>query len=61
MDAPTPLWEMTFPIAGWQHYDGEPLLPSLKAGDPLVLRPELDNPYDTNAVAVYTEGGKKLG
>lgn len=50
----------TFYLAGFQHWDGAFALGSMKVGDILEMRPEPDNPFDPNAVAVYA-GDMKLG
>ncbi len=47
---------MTFNIAGFQHHDGATVLRDLRAGAPLVLDSERDNPYDPNAMAIRYEG-----
>lgn len=48
------------PINGFQYYDGEKMLPRLRAGQRLSLRREPKNPYDDRAVAVYRRN-RKLG
>jgi hypothetical protein len=50
-------------IAGYSYYDGmrEEVLTGLIAGEELELRREPDNPYDENAIEVYTRDGFKLG
>lgn len=48
------------PVNGFQYYDGEKLLPRLRAGKRLSLRREPQNPYDGRAVAVYLRN-RKLG
>lgn len=48
----------TFHIAGFQHYDGALVLEKLKAGAPLELVIEPDNPHDPNAIQVRFEGVK---
>ncbi|MBI1927492.1 DEAD/DEAH box helicase, partial [Candidatus Poribacteria bacterium] len=55
------MWEAKFPIAGWQHYQGENILRKLRVGDALILKHEPANPYDPNAVEILTEGGIKVG
>ena len=48
------------PINGFQYYDGERVLPRLRAGQRLSLRREPANRYDERAVAVHW-GNRKLG
>ncbi|MCY3689815.1 MAG: HIRAN domain-containing protein [Gammaproteobacteria bacterium] len=48
------------PINGFQYYDGEKMLPRLRAGQRLSLRREPRNPHDERAVAVYRRN-RKLG
>ena len=48
------------PINGFQYYDGERVLPRLRAGHRLSLRREPDNRYDERAVAVHWRD-RKLG
>ncbi len=55
------MWEVDFPIAGWQYYEGESNLQNLRIGETLVLRPEPANRYDPNAIEIITESGVKLG
>lgn len=50
----------SFHIAGFQFHDGALVLSELKAGYPLELVPEPDNPHDPEAVAVKY-GGIMLG
>jgi hypothetical protein len=54
---------ITVPIAGFYYYDGMDydVFESLAVGDELELRREPDNPYDANAIEVYTRDGNKLG
>lgn len=47
-------------IRGFQHYEGQRLLPMMKELDVLDLVREYDNEHDSNAVAIYWEG-QKLG
>lgn len=49
------------PIAGFHYYDGYQVFAKLAIGDELELRREADNPYDKNAIEVYTRDGQKLG
>lgn len=46
------------PLAGFRYGEGAALWPMLRAGDPLELVREPDNPYDTNAVRVEWRGHK---
>jgi hypothetical protein len=48
----------SFFIAGFKHWDGAFALPNLKVGQKLKLKPEPDNPYDPNAIAIYRKGTK---
>ncbi len=54
---------ITVPIAGMYYYDGydEEIYGELSIGDELELRREPENPYDENAIEVYTRDGYKLG
>jgi hypothetical protein len=45
-------------VAGFSHWDGYLVLSQIKPGSKLKLRPEFDNPYDPDAVAVYFHGTK---
>lgn len=49
------IWEVNFTIAGWQYYEGESILPKLRLGNILTLRPEPDNQHDPDAVEVLIE------
>ena len=42
-----------FHIAGFGHHDGLVVYDELKIGTEVDLRPEPDNPYDPEAVAIY--------
>jgi hypothetical protein len=55
------IWEATFPIAGWQFYQGDRVLHELREGENLNLVHEPKNQYDQNAVAILTRDGVKLG
>lgn len=57
------IYLQTVPIAGFYNYDGmgEDICESLSIGDELELRREPQNPYDENAIEVYTRDGLKLG
>ena len=44
------------PLAGFQYYEGKGLWSMMRAGDPLVLRREPQNPHDANAVRVEWRG-----
>jgi len=45
-------------IAGFTYYDGLDVIEQLKLGAPVTLESESENPYDSNAVAIYYEGIK---
>lgn len=47
------IWEVSFPIAGWQYYDGDSTLRNLKVGTVLYLKPEPNNSYDPNAIEIF--------
>lgn len=49
-----PQKELSFYIAGFKHHDGPSIIKHLNEGDKLFLIPEPDNPYDPNAVKIYT-------
>lgn len=49
---------MSFNIAGFQFWDGALVLGELRAGTPLELVPEPDNPHDPEAVALRYHGTK---
>lgn len=57
---PRPILLQTSPVAGFQYHDGETVWPLLRAGDPLALIREPDNPHDPKAVRVEWKG-QKLG
>jgi hypothetical protein len=42
-----------FFVAGFRHHGGTALLPRLSVGDELRLLPEVDNPHDDGAIAIY--------
>ena len=48
-------------VAGFQYYQGPQIYSSLQAGQPLKLLREPDNPYDSKAIAIFTQTGNKLG
>jgi len=48
-------------IAGFYYYEGEKVVKRLRKNEPLVLKREPENPYDENAIEVYTKDGVKLG
>lgn len=48
-------------IAGFQYHQGPGMLTRIKAGQPLCLEQEPDNPHDPLAIAVRTREGRKLG
>lgn len=45
-------------VAGFSHWDGFTVLSKITPGAKLKLKAEFDNPYDSNAVAVYFKGTK---
>lgn len=47
-----------FCVAGMRHWDGATVLNELQAGKKLKLKYEKNNPYDTNAVAIFYKGTK---
>lgn len=49
---------LTFTIAGFSHWYGYQVFDKLKIGTELTLVPEFDNPYDSNAVAIWYEDTK---
>ena len=49
------IWEANFSIAGWQYYKGESILQTLRIGNTVILRAELNNRYDPNAVEIFIE------
>jgi len=49
------------PVAGFQHHQSRAFLVRIKPGHKLTLRREPKNPHDQRAIAVYTDGGEKLG
>lgn len=42
-----------FYVAGMRYWDGATVLGKLSAGKKLKLKPEFDNKYDPNAIAIY--------
>lgn len=48
---------LEFTIAGITHYDAGSYIGECIA----MLKPEPDNPYDSNAIAIFATDGKKLG
>ncbi len=48
------------PVAGFQYYAGKQRLAEIQKGDGVILKPEPDNRYDQNALAIYWKG-EKLG
>lgn len=48
-------------VAGWRFYQGEEILRELAPGSTVRLVREPANQHDANAVAVYSESGRKLG
>lgn len=49
---------MSFNVAGFQFWDGALVLGALRAGAPLELVPEPDNPHDSEAIALRYHGTK---
>lgn len=47
-----------FHIAGFAYYDGLEVIKDLNLGNYVTLMPEVDNPYDSNAVAIYYQNNK---
>ena len=43
-------------LAGFRHHEAPAVLPVLRAGSPLTLSAERDNPYDGDAVAIHWQG-----
>jgi hypothetical protein len=43
-------------LAGFRHHEAPTLLPALRAGSPLTLCAERDNPHDGDAVAIHWQG-----
>jgi hypothetical protein len=43
-------------LAGFRHHEAPTLLPALRAGSPLILSAEPDNPHDGDAVAIHWQG-----
>ena len=54
-------WEVEFPVAGWQYYDGDGLLGTLSVGTEVELRPERGNSHDEHAIQIYTSSNQMLG
>lgn len=50
-----------FYVAGFKYYDGPEILDQLKVGDELSLVREPENKHDSQAVAIFTKDGYKLG
>lgn len=46
------------PLAGFTHYEAPAVWPQLRAGAPLALQREADNPHDARAIAVHWDGHK---
>ncbi|MGD9388090.1 MAG: HIRAN domain-containing protein [Gammaproteobacteria bacterium] len=49
-----------FPVAGFCYYDGPGLLDRIRAGDPVTLVREPDNPHDDRAIRVEALG-RRIG
>jgi hypothetical protein len=49
---------LTFNVAGFKHHDGALVLKDMQVGDRVSLVGEPDNPYDSEAVAIYFNGTK---
>ena len=45
-------------IAGFTYYDGLDVIEELKQGTPVMLHAEPENPYDSEAVAIYYKDTK---
>ena len=45
--------ELIFHVAGTRYYDMKKVLGRLEIGEELDIVPEPDNPYDSNAIALY--------
>jgi hypothetical protein len=45
-------------LAGFRHHEAPTLWPALRAGMPLTLIPEQNNPHDGDAVAIHWHGHK---
>lgn len=45
-------------VAGFAYYDGLDVIKKLELGAPVTLKPEPENPYDPDAVAIYFEKAK---
>jgi hypothetical protein len=43
-------------LAGFRHHEAPAFLPALRAGSPLTLSAERDNPHDGDAVAIHWQG-----
>lgn len=50
-----------FFVAGYQYYDGDTVIKSLRENEELVLKREPSNPYDFYAIEIYTRNNVKLG
>lgn len=48
-------------IAGTHYCDNQDVFKKLEKNDPLLLKREADNKYDSNAIKVLTMDGEKLG
>lgn len=48
-------------IAGTRYVDNQDVFKKLEKNDPLLLKREADNEYDSNAIKVLTMDGEKLG
>lgn len=48
-------------IAGTRYCDNQDVFKKLEKNDPLLLKREADNKYDSNAIKVLTMDGEKLG
>lgn len=53
--------KIEFPIAGWQYYQGDSVIASLRKGSKVYLAQEPDNEFDSNAVSIFFENSVKLG
>ena len=57
--APVPIFD--FAIAGGFYHGLREALAAMRVGDRLILRPEPENRFDGQAIAVFDEAGRKLG
>lgn len=55
------LYTVRFPIAGWRYYSGEEAMAELFPGQRLTLVLDPDNPFDPNAIRIYSPSDVLLG